>query len=53
MPRQLPDCPTCKSAQLEVFRSDTRGAKWAECAGCNAVVLLNADNEIVHVKSRT
>jgi len=52
MPPELPDCPKCRSPQLHVFRADTRGLKWAECAGCNQVVLLDEKNEIAHVCTR-
>jgi len=51
MPKPLPDCPRCESPQLEVLRADARGAKWAECAACGAVVLLRADNTVAHVSS--
>lgn len=51
MPKPLPDCPRCESPQLEVFRADARGAKWAECAACGVVVLLRADNTVAHVST--
>jgi hypothetical protein len=53
MPNPLPDCPRCESAQLEVFRADARGAKWAQCASCGVVVLLRADNSVAHVSPAT
>ena len=51
MPKPLPDCPRCESPQLEVFRADARGAKWAECGACGVVVLLRADNSVAHVST--
>ena len=51
MPKPLPDCPRCESAQLEVLRADARGAKWATCEACGVVVLLRADNSIAHVSA--
>ena len=53
MPKPLPDCPRCESPQIEVFRADARGAKWAQCAACGVVVLLRADNSIAHVSPPT
>ena len=53
MPKPLPDCPQCESPQIQVFRADARGAKWAECAACGAVLLLRADNTVAHVSAAT
>ncbi len=52
-PRGLPDCPKCDAVQtLTVFRSDTRGLKWAHCSCCSAVVLLDPEDRILHVTPR-
>ena len=51
MPKPLPDCPRCENSQLEVFRADARGVKWAACASCGVTVLLRADNTIAHVST--
>jgi hypothetical protein len=51
MPNPMPDCPRCENPELEVFRADARGAKWAQCGACRAVVLLRADNSVAHVSA--
>ncbi len=48
-----PDCPRCDAkSTLEVFRSDTRGLKWAVCSCCSTTVLLDSENRILHVGTK-
>lgn len=48
----LPMCPKCDCLDsLVVFREgrdENAGNRWCECSGCNHVVLVNRDGEIVH-----
>lgn len=54
--KELPQCPRCDCTDsLQVIRrgrDENLGNRWCECWGCNAVVLINADNEIVHQVNR-
>lgn len=49
----LPDCPKCDAVNtLKAFRSDVNGLKWTTCSCCSAIVLIDADNRIVHVAAK-
>lgn len=50
--KTLPQCPRCDCTDsLQVIRqgrNENAENRWCECWGCNTVVLVNGQNEIVH-----